>query len=123
MKKRVLINQLEQSHGKNLNKLFAEKCARFLDPAFRHRWEVYSDLLSNRLSNDKLWVDIGCGKAETLHELGMKAKFAVGIDVRAPVHGKFADLIQADLRAVPIRSESVDVVTSIRRGTSGTHSG
>ncbi len=104
-------DKLEQSHAKKLNKLFAEKCVRFFDPTFRHRWEVYNDTLSGYLSNDKLWIDIGCGKAETLQELGTKAKYAVGIDVLPPVQGIFRDLIQADIRAVPIRSESVDVVT------------
>ena len=88
-----------------------ESLFRKLNPSYRHRYEVYNELISGELSSDKVWVDIGCGCNENVSVYGGKARIAVGID--ALVHPGLckAPFVQASLRTIPIRSGCVDLVT------------
>ncbi|MCX6135048.1 MAG: class I SAM-dependent methyltransferase [Ignavibacteriales bacterium] len=88
-----------------------ESLFRKVNPGYRHRYEVYNELVSGELSSDKVWVDVGCGCNENVAVYGTKTKLAVGLD--AMIHPELANapFIQASLRSIPLRSGCADIVT------------
>ncbi|KPJ72485.1 hypothetical protein AMJ52_06075 [candidate division TA06 bacterium DG_78] len=93
------------------NKVWSDKIIKKLDPSFRHRWEVYNDLIYSFLSKNTIWIDIGCGDNSIVTSFADRSNFAVGIDRKVPEHRTKAAFICADLRDLPIKSGIADLVT------------
>jgi len=43
------------------NKEWPEKILQKFDPAFKPRWIVYNDLLTETLNSENIWLDCGAG--------------------------------------------------------------
>lgn len=93
------------------NKAWSDEIIQRIDPSFRHRWEVFAELLREHLNDQTVWVDVGCGENEMVEMYGRLAKRAVGVDPLVPRRATTAPFIQADLKSLPFDSESVDLVT------------
>ena len=73
------------------------------------------DALLDLLPPDALVADLGCGPGRHLQELGRRGLRAVGVDLSAgmlAVARTRGRVVQGDLRALPLRSGSVDGVWS-----------
>ena len=84
---------------------------RKINPAYRHRYEVYNDLISELIGRDTVWVDVGCGCNENVSISGGQARIAVGIDALIHPELRQAPFVQASLRKIPLRSGCADLVT------------
>jgi SAM-dependent methyltransferase len=78
---------------------------------YRHRWEIYNDLLCGHLSKESVWFDVGCGCNEYVADFGNRAKSALGIDVQAQPGQSDAPFLQADLRKIPLPDASANLIT------------
>ena len=58
------------------NRNWSERMIAKVDPAFRHRWEAFADLLCHHLTKETVWVDVGCGENEMVEIYGERAKVA-----------------------------------------------
>ena len=90
---------------------FGERIFRAIYPTYRYRWEVYNDLLTRMISEKTVWVDIGCGDNQSVAEHGGRAATALGLDL--VIHSKLQcpNFVQASMRTLPFRSESIDLIT------------
>jgi SAM-dependent methyltransferase len=93
------------------NRIWSNAIIQRIDPSFRHRWEVFNDLLVQMLDEHTVWIDVGCGDNNLVETFGSHAQRAVGIDPLDPVGGTPAPFIKADITALPFEDNSVDVVT------------
>jgi ubiquinone/menaquinone biosynthesis C-methylase UbiE len=82
-----------------------------LNPEYRHRYEIYNELLVGSLSENIVWLDIGCGLNDYVADFGHNAKSALGIDVIIDPRKTGAPFLQADLRNIPLPSSSADLIT------------
>lgn len=80
-------------------------------PKYQHRWEVYDNLLKSTITNNTVWLDIGCGKNELVAKYGQKAKKAIGIDLLDEKDRVPAPFLQSDLRHIPLESGYANLVT------------
>lgn len=84
------------------------------DPHFRHRWEVWNELILARLHPHTVWIDGGCGSNAIVQAFGAKAGKAIGVDIfEAPKVQSETDThyVQGDVRSLPFADNSVDLVT------------
>lgn len=93
------------------NKAWSDAVIRRIDPAFRHRWEVFADGIEAILTPDSVWVDVGCGENEMVERYGHLAQYAVGVDPLEPRRHTAAPFIKGDISHLPFADESVDLVT------------
>jgi ubiquinone/menaquinone biosynthesis C-methylase UbiE len=93
------------------NKAWSDKIIQKLDPSFRHRWEIYNNLICSFLSKSTIWIDIGCGDNSIVSNFADRSQVAVGIDRKVPEHRTKAAFICADLRDLPLKSKITDLVT------------
>ena len=94
-----------------MNHRWIERLFHTLDPHYRPRHEIYNRLLSENLTKESVWIDIGCGRNESVAELGNKAKTAIGVDRLIDSSGAKAPFIQADLRNIPLPSSYAHLIT------------
>ncbi|MEE9451031.1 MAG: methyltransferase domain-containing protein [Ignavibacteriaceae bacterium] len=92
------------------NKKWSDKLISKIDPGFKHRWEIYNDIVSKNLTQDTVWVDCGCGNDLMIEEYGYLTKLAVGIDMLVPKVCK-GEFIKADIKYLPLQTTSVDLLT------------
>ncbi len=93
------------------NKVWADRIILKIDPSFKYRWEVFNELLCANLSQNTLWVDLGCGDNRVVEEFGGRTNYAIGIDLILLEHKTTIPFIRADLRDLPLRSGIVDFVS------------
>jgi len=83
-------------------------------PDYRFSWEIYTDLILERLNDKPFWLDLGAG-ANTIIREQPGAGFALGIDKEKPadafINGHTAYCI-ADIHRLPLKSKSFDFITS-----------
>jgi ubiquinone/menaquinone biosynthesis C-methylase UbiE len=91
------------------NKEWSEKILLKSDPLFKHRWEVYGNLLKEKLNSDTVWIDCGCGNNGDIRSFGPLAKTAIGIDVTDPEYK--INFIKGDIRNLPLPEEYADLIT------------
>ncbi|MBU2444729.1 MAG: class I SAM-dependent methyltransferase [Bacteroidetes bacterium] len=94
-----------------MNDLWTEHLFRKLHPDYRHRWEVYNEVLRKLITKDTVWLDIGCGTNEHVAEFGNMAKTAIGIDILDNGHRANAPFLRADLRNIPLPSSYASLIT------------
>lgn len=82
-----------------------------LNPEYRHRYEIYNELLVDSLSTNVVWLDIGCGRNEYLAYYGDRAGEAIGIDRLIDKNKTGARFLQADLRKIPLQTGYGDLIT------------
>ena len=70
------------------NKAWSEKILQKLDPDFKHRWEVYNELVVKTLNKTDVWIDCGAGDNSIIESFGYLCKTAIGIDLVDPIHKK-----------------------------------
>jgi len=92
------------------NKKWSDKLINKIDPEFKHRWEIYNDIVLKNLTQDTVWVDCGCGNDLMIEEYGYLTKLAVGIDMLVPQVRK-GEFIKADIKFLPLQTASVDLLT------------
>ena len=94
-----------------MNPNWAERLFRKFNAEYRHRWVVYEEILSNYITKDTVWLDIGCGKNEHVAHFGHKAKTALGIDILDNQARSPAPFLRADLRSIPLPSGYASLIT------------
>ena len=92
------------------NKEWAQKILDRIDPAFKHRWEVYTNTIQKLLNTNSVWIDCGCGSNGLVESYGHLAKEAYGVDVAGP-EKNISNFIKADIKRLPFSSEFADLVT------------
>lgn len=95
------------------NKQWSEKLLSQYDPLFKHRWEIYDEILKDQLDTQKVWIDCGCGNNETVKDFIELAKVAIGVDI---IDLNFANInksnfIKADIKQLPLPSDYADLIT------------
>lgn len=91
------------------NKKWSDNILKKIDPSFRHRWDVYNDIIVSSLDSQTVWVDCGCGNNEMVNTYGEKAKIAIGIDIiDNEIKNNF---IKADIKNLPLPSDFANLVT------------
>ena len=90
---------------------WAENLFRKFFPDYRHRWEIYNEVLRESVTKDTVWLDIGCGTNGHVAEFGRVARNATGIDIVDNRNRADAPFLRADLRRIPLPSLSADLVT------------
>ncbi|HEV8537916.1 MAG TPA: class I SAM-dependent methyltransferase [Bacteroidota bacterium] len=88
-----------------------EKLFYKIHPRYRHRYEIYNELLCNNLTKDIAWLDIGCGRNEYVADFGHRAGTALGIDKLTNRESADVPFLQADLRNIPLPSNYADLIT------------
>jgi len=91
------------------NKEWSEKILRKVDPSFKHRWEVYNDLIKNSINSQTVWLDCGCGDNNMVNSFGQCAKTAIGIDLIDAVNKN--NFIKAKISNIPLPSNYTDLIT------------
>ena len=81
------------------------------DPEFEERWIIFEKILKKNLSENKVWVDVGCGENGNVYEFGKFTKYAFGIDLIRYGNRYDAPLVQGNIDQLPLKSNSVDLVT------------
>jgi SAM-dependent methyltransferase len=92
------------------NRAWSDALLRRIDPSFRHRWELYDDIVGGLLAPSATWIDVGCGDNAMVTDYGDRAGRAVGVDRMVPVPGT-RRFVRASLAALPMASASADLVT------------
>lgn len=92
------------------NRNWADKVLKNVDPKFKHRWEIYNELLIGLMNSDSIWVDCGCGNNEMIKSYGHLVKKSIGIDLMEPSipDGNF---VKADIKKLPFPSGYADLIT------------
>jgi len=91
------------------NKDWSENILKKLDPSFKHRWEVFNNLVKDSLNPETIWIDCGCGDNAMVDTFGGLAKTAFGIDV---VENKNKNnFIMAEINNLPLPSNFADLIT------------
>lgn len=93
------------------NAAWAEQRIAQWDPHFRHRWVVYEDTLRALLSEGTTWLDLGCGDAGLVARFGTRARRAAALDTLLPTQSVDVPFVCGDIRSLPFRSESADLIT------------
>ena len=91
------------------NKTWSEKILKNYDPFFKHRWEIYNEIVKDSLSSEKIWIDCGCGNNGMVQAYGKYAKKAIGTDLINLWDDE--NFIKADIRNLPFNSNSADLIT------------
>ena len=94
------------NHKENL-----ELIVKKFDSEFEERWVVFEKILKANLSENKIWVDIGCGENGNVYEFGKLTKYAFGIDLICYSDRYDAPLVMGNIDQLPLKSNSVDLVT------------
>lgn len=81
----------------------------FLEPGFIPRWEAYDSQLCNLLSEEKVWVDVGCGQNEWVNTYKHLVKKAIGTDIDYPKNKK--NFILRKASKLPFEDNSVDLIS------------
>jgi len=94
---------------------------RAIAPKLRFNQEIYEAFLSQHVSEQTAWLDAGCGKhvlptwrEDAERTLVNRARLVIGCDVDAPSLRQHATIkwrFAADLGRLPLKTESVDLVT------------
>lgn len=92
------------------HKEWANQVLRRIDPAFRHRWVVYSDAVKNHLNPETIWIDCGCGDNEAVRAFGVQANCAAGLDIQEPLTGG-GNFVKGDIKRLPFASGCADLIT------------
>jgi ubiquinone/menaquinone biosynthesis C-methylase UbiE len=95
--------------------------SRWIDPSRRYSQEIYSQLLSGLFPNGATWLDAGCGhqvfklaSVAPEAEIISRARLVIGSDQdfeSLRIHRSVEATVCADLRLLPFRSKSFDVIT------------
>ncbi len=91
------------------NKTWSENIINKYSPAFKHRWEVYDEIIKNNLSKEKIWIDCGCGNNGMIEHLGKLASKAIGVDI-VDIKNK-NNYVKANIKKLPFSSGYADLVT------------
>ena len=91
------------------NKEWSEKILQKYDSLFKHRWEIYDEIVKGALSSQMVWVDCGCGNDGMVETYASLVKTAVGVDIIDPIHKR--NYIKADIRYLPFPSDYADLIT------------
>lgn len=94
------------NHKENLKAIVKK-----FDPEFEERWIIFEKILKTNLSENKIWVDIGCGGNGNVYEFGKFSKYALGIDLICYSNRYDAPLVLGNIDQLPLKSNSVDLVT------------
>jgi len=91
------------------NREWSEKILKKFDSSFKHRWEIYDDVLKDSLNPETIWIDCGCGNNGAVKTFGKLAKTAIGIDIIG--NGNKSNFIKADIRNLPFPADYADLIT------------
>jgi len=92
------------------NQEWSDKIICKIDPNFKHRWEIYKDVLKNFLDLNKTWIDCGCGDNSLVKDLAHLARNAFGVDI-VGTNKVSPNYVKADIRNMPFSAGCVDLVT------------
>lgn len=93
------------------NQVWARKTILKVDPSYRYRWERWYELIKNHVSVESIWLDLGCGDMAVIDDFRGQIKFSLGIDIKIPDPKTRSPFVRADINSLPIRFNSIDVVT------------
>ena len=93
------------------NEKWATGIINKFDKSYRHRWEVYQDLLLTNLEDRTIWVDLGCGKNAEVAENSKKTAYAVGVDRERNPKLIAHPYVIADINYLPFKGNSIDFVS------------
>ena len=88
---------------------FSEKIIKKYDPSFKHRWDIYNEMVKNSLGEEKIWIDCGCGNNGMIQVYGKFVKTAIGVDIIDTSNKK--NFIKADIDNLPFSSNFADLIT------------
>jgi ubiquinone/menaquinone biosynthesis C-methylase UbiE len=91
------------------NKAWSEKILKKFDPNFKHRWEVYNDLVTRTLTETTIWLDCGAGNNGIVETFGHLTKTAIGIDLVKPEYKK--NYVRGDIQHLPFKTSFADLIT------------
>jgi ubiquinone/menaquinone biosynthesis C-methylase UbiE len=107
--------------SKSLNKFYGLARNRIV-PGLRYSQDVYQELLESTVTNESIWLDVGCGhqllpswRQSNERFLVSKAAWVVGIDYDYPSlvkHGTIAARVCGIADALPFSDESFNLVTA-----------
>jgi SAM-dependent methyltransferase len=86
---------------------------RFYPPAFRGMYDRLQDAIDQYVTPDDVVLDAGCGSGRVFqHRLSGRVRRVVGVDVTDEPRGNanIDDAAKADLRALPFRGETFDLI-------------
>lgn len=95
---------------------------RVVTPALRYSQYSYEEVLQQRVSAETRWLDLGCGhqvlpswRLEQERRLVATCRSIVGLDYDLPslhAHQTIRHRLKGDMRRLPFRDESFDLVTA-----------
>ncbi len=91
------------------NKEWSKKILQKYDPSFKHRWELYEEVIKGSLNTQTIWIDCGCGNNGMIKTYSEFVKKAIGVDIIDPAYKK--NYIKADIRHLPFPSDYADLIT------------
>ncbi len=94
-----------------MNQIRARKFFQKLFPDYRHRWEIYNDVLLKLITKETVWLDIGCGINGHVAEFGKLTKTAIGIDIIDRSDRIEAPFLKADIRKIPLPDSIANLIT------------
>ncbi len=83
-------------------------------PDYKFSWEIYTELILDKLKDDPIWLDLGAGTNIIIKEQP-GARFALGIDQEMPddvFTDDHAAYCVADICRLPLKNDSFDFITS-----------
>jgi len=108
-----MMNEVEDAaERERANRAWSDAILRVVDRSFRHRWEIYDDVVRALLTPGSTWIDVGCGENAMVNDsdFGGRAHTAVGVDIFVPPPGT-RRFVAATVRALPFADNSADLVT------------
>lgn len=95
---------------------------RVVTPTLRYSQYSYEEVLQQRVSAETRWLDLGCGhqvlpswRLEQERRLVATCRSIVGLDYDLPslhAHQTIRHRLKGDMRRLPFRDESFDLVTA-----------
>jgi len=101
---------------------FYRRAQRLIAPTLVYSQNLYEDALERHAAEARRWLDLGCGRQllppwrlEQERRIVSRPQLFVGVDYDLPslrAHRTLTQRVRGDIRALPFRSETFDLITS-----------
>ncbi|MFP4459613.1 MAG: class I SAM-dependent methyltransferase [Candidatus Zixiibacteriota bacterium] len=92
------------------NRIWSDRIISKIDTSFRHRWEIYDEIIECESKDAGIWLDLGAGDNEHIERFGHNSDTAIGMDLIFPGH-HIENYVNADIKSLPIATQTVDLIT------------